>query len=370
MAAQFTFRASGGVGAVFLGLVSSFCSPSVAGDTAAPVDQAVPVRVAAIRDTTIALPVTATGVLAAKEEVPLGFKIGGVISRMAVEEGDKVRVGQLLATLETPEIAGEVAKAQAAVVQADRDLVRATALYADSVIPRAAFEGAETAVAVARANLKIASFNQQYASIRAPAAGTVLRRLAEPGQQIAGGTTALLLGTSGRGQVLRAGLSDRDVERVALGDPASVAFDGAGAPVAGHITQIAAAATPGSGTWTVEIRLDRTVNGPAGGLASGLIGSAEIRPARREPVRLVPLGALLEGDADSGLVYSLAPGDSLAQRHRVRVAFLTADQVAIRDGLSDAASVVVEGSGYLHDGALVRVLPGAGLAEPVPGGVQ
>lgn len=326
-------------------------------DTAAP--QTVLVRLAPVSDTTIVQPVTGTGVLGAKEEVPLGFKIGGVIGRMLVNEGEAVATGQLLATLELPEIAGEVAKAAAGLGQAERDLARAAALYADSVIPQNAYEGATTAVEVARANLEIARFNQRYAAIRAPTAGTILRRAAEPGQQIAGGVPVLVLASAGAGQVVRVGLADRDVARISIGDRALVRFDSkSGVPLGGRVTQIAAQATPGTGAWVTEIRLDARVGAAGGGIASGLIGAVEIAPRRAAPVRLIPLAAVLEGDADSAVVYTIArgPGGSEARRHRVLLAFLTGDQAAVRSGLDGAGAVVTEGAAYLEDGSPVRAM--------------
>jgi multidrug efflux system membrane fusion protein len=318
---------------------------------------AIPVRLAPVIDTLIVQPVTATGVLGAKEEVPLGFKIGGVVGRILVEEGDAVAPGQLLATLELPEIAGEVAKAEAGLTQADRDLTRAEALYVDSVIPRSSYEGAGTAVDVARANLEIARFNQRYAAIRAPSAGTILRRSAEAGQQIAGGVPVLILASAGRGQVVRLGLADRDVARVSTGDPAVVRFDQhPETAVTGRVSQIAAQATPGTGTWTVEVRLDHPVLAANGGVRSGLIGAAEITPRRAERVRLIPVSALLEGDADSAVVYTVATrdADTVAERHRVRVAFITGEQAAVRAGLDGIREVVTEGAGYAQGGGRVR----------------
>jgi membrane fusion protein, multidrug efflux system len=324
---------------------------------AEPTSQARVVRLAPVTDTSVVQPVTATGILGAKEEVPLGFKIGGVIGRIAVEEGDVVAAGQLLATLELPEIAGEVAKAEAGLRQAERDLARAEALYADSVIPRSVWEGAGTAVEVANANLQIARFNQRYAVIRAPGAGTILRRTAEPGQQIGGGVPVLLLGRSGQGQVLRAGLADRDAARVAPGDPAVVRFDAPpGTVMRGRVSQIAAQATPGTGTWVVEIRLEHPVSGSGRGLQSGLIGAVEIRPRREERVRLIPIAALLEGDGDSAAVYTLADHgtDTVAERRGVRIAFLAGEQAAVRAGLEGVHEVLTEGAAYVRDGDPVR----------------
>lgn len=318
--------------------------------------QVTQVRLAPVTDTSIVQPVVASGVLGAKEEIPLGFKIGGVIGRIEVEEGEVVKAGQLLATLELPEIAGAVAKAQAGLDQAERDLARADALYADSVIPRTGWEGAKTAAQVAQADLDIARFNQRYAAIRAPSSGTVLRRSAEPGQQISGGTVVLILASAGRGQVIRVGLADRDVARVSLGDRATIRFQLGTGVVPGRVSQIAAQASPGTGTWSVEVALDRPQPATSGGVASGLIGAVEISPKRADAVRLIPIQALLEGDGDSAEVFTLAVNnsDTTAVRRRVSIAFLSGEQAAVSGGLEGVGEVVTDGAAYLQDGERVH----------------
>src|SRR5690606_17494168 len=80
---------------------------------------AIPVRVAEIVSDTVALPILATGTLGADEEVTLGFKVGGVIARVAVSPGERVRAGQTLALLEMREIDAAVSRAEAAVEKAE-----------------------------------------------------------------------------------------------------------------------------------------------------------------------------------------------------------------------------------------------------------
>ncbi len=337
---------------------------------AAPHDRGIPVTLAAVTETTLAQPIVATGVLGAKEEIPLGFKIGGVVARVLVDAGESVRAGQLLAELEQPEIGAEVAKAEAGVVQAERDYTRATALYRDSVIARDRFEAAETGIAVARANLRIARFNEQYATIRAPATGTILRRLAEPGQQISNGAAVVVLGSRSRGQVVRVGLPDRELARVRVGDRAEVRFEAdAGRAIGGRVTRIAAAASPGSGAWEVEVLLI-TPPPVRGGVASGLIGRVEIQPRRTRAARVVPIEALLEGDGDSAVVYSVdaVRSTTVARRHLVHVAFLQGDRAAIASGLDGVNDIVTAGAGFLSDGATVTVVSGRESRRSGPAG--
>ncbi len=247
-------------------------------------DEAVAVHVAPVRVERMALPVNATGTLGAKEEVALSFKIGGVVARVMVDEGRAVRAGEVLATLDLGEIDPGVARARSAAEKAERDLARARRLYADSVATLEQVQNAETARDVAVAELQGVSFNRRHAVITAPSAGVILRRHAEPGELVQAGATILPLGSDARGHVLRVGLPDRDVVRVRRGDHAIARFDAIpGRLFEGTVTEVAVAADPATGTYRVEVSLPG-----AGGLASGLVGTVEIRPAAEQSVALVP----------------------------------------------------------------------------------
>ncbi len=322
-----------------------------AGKTSSPVPVAV--RTAPVTDTVLARPIIAAGTLAPKDEIALSFKVGGVIARIAVDAGDAVHAGQLLAALNMREIDAALTKSRSGATKAERDLARAQRLYDDSVVTLAQMEDAETAAEQARADLEAAAFNRRYAVIVAPSAGIVLRRSAEPGENVSSGATVLVLGSHARGNVVQVGLPDRDLVSLRKGDPAIARFDALpGEAFQGRVSQIAAAADPGTGTYAVEIAL------PEGGtLAAGLVGQVEIRPSRGAPATLVPVEAILEADGTEATVYALSAEGARAERRRVTVAFIDGNRVAVAQGLEGAAAVVTDGAAYLDDGASVRVTP-------------
>ncbi len=320
---------------------------------AAPATDAVAVRVAPVSEDRLAPPVTASGTLGPKEEVTLSFKVGGVVSRMFVDEGRAVRAGDTLAELDLSEIDAAVVRARSAAEKAESDLTRAKRLYADSVATLEQAQNAQTGRDVAHAELETTLFNRRYAVIVAPASGLILRRSAEPGELVQAGKAILTLGSHARGVVMRAWLADREVVRIRRGDRAVVRFDASpDRTFDGAVTEIAGAADPMTGTYRVEVTLPA-----ASGLASGLIGRVEIRPAAARPLMLVPIDALLEADGASATVYALAPDGRHAERRTVSIAFLAGDRVAIASGLEGVAAVVTDGAAYLDDGATVTVRP-------------
>lgn len=335
--------------ALALLLLAGACRTSDARDAVPPARIAV--RTAPVVAASLDEPAVGAGVVAAHDEFPLAFKIGGVVAGVFVREGDVVRAGQTLAQLDLREIDAQVARARSAVAKAERDLARVKALHADSLAPLAQLQDATTALELARADLQTASVNHRYATVVAPSAGRVLRRSAEPGQTLAAGAPVVVVGGSTGGTVLRVGLADRDVVRIRVGSPATVRLDAfPDRVITGRVRQIAGAATPGTGTYAVEIALD-----DATGLSAGLIGSASIAAAGRGTLPTVPVDALLEADGDRASVYVVA-GDRV-RRRAVRVATIQGDRAAVREGLDGASRVVVTGASYLNDGAAVKVLP-------------
>jgi len=335
---------------LWLALAAAGCARARAADPVA--DRPVPVRVAPLAVETAAPTVSATGTLGPKEELSLGFKTGGVVASVRVDEGRAVRAGQVLATLDPGEIGPAVARAQSAADKAERDLARASRLYADSVATLSQVEDARTGRDVARAELEAALFNRRHATIVAPSNGVILRRNVESGELVQPGATVLVLGSEARGNVVRAGLADRDVVRLHLNDPASVRFGALPDRVfTGRVTEIAAAADPITGTYRVEVAV-----AGAERLASGLVGTLEIRTAAAGPVIMVPSTAVLEADGTRATVYTLAADGRHAERRAVTLAFFAGARIGIASGLEGARAVITDGAAYLENGSKVEVL--------------
>ncbi len=325
---------------------------------------AIPVRIATPEFRRDLPAIVLTGPLGAKEEVPLAFKIGGVVTRVAVEVGDQVTENAVLAELSLAEIDGQVLAAREGLAKARRDLARAEKLYADSVVTLSQLEDARTQRDVAEAQATAAEFNRQYAVIRAPATGTVLRRQLEAGQLVGAGMPVLVLRTDRKGLVLRAAAPDRDAVRIREGEAAAVEFDAfPGERFRGSIERIGVAANPMTGTYEVEVAVE-----PARGrrLVSGLIGRATLRPRAASPLPFIPAEALLEVSGSAATVFVLDADGATVRRRAVRVAFLDGASAAIADGLDAAARVVAAGATRVADGTKVTVVTGTPASPSAP----
>jgi RND family efflux transporter MFP subunit len=336
--------------ASLIALLVAGCSGAEATpDTSIP---PVPITLAEVTRESVSRPVTATGSFGPKDEISLSFKIGGIVSRLSVDEGDVVSRGTVIASLDLREIEAQLTKAKTGFDKATRDLTRIRALHADSVTTLAQLQDAESALAAAQADRDAAQVNRDYAVITAPVSGRVLRRRVQPGALVAPGQEVISLGSDSRGRVVRIGVPDRDAVRLAVGQSAQVTFDATpGTTYTGRVSQRGAATDPRTGMVSVEI----TVTG-ADALPAGTVANVSIAVPSTTDVTLVPVESIIEADGDSATVYSMK--DGRAVRHSVHILFVNGARVAV-EGLDNVQRVVQNGAAYLTDSAAVREVSGA-----------
>lgn len=315
---------------------------------APPATTARPVRTAVVVDTIAARPIVAVGALGARNESELAFTGAGVVARVAVRAGERVRAGQVIATLDPQQVDASLTVARAALEKAERDAARARRLHADSVIGLAMLQDAETALTAARAQLESASFARRTAAITAPADGIVLVVLRDVGSVVGPGAGVVRFAGTAAGSVFRAGLTDRDAIAVSVGDAAEVTLDAVpGRVLRGRVIERAAAPSPVTGTYAVEVAVDGVTD-----LPRGLAGTVTIARRVGDTVRVVPIAAIVEANRERGVVYAV--NGTIAERRDITIAFLSGNRVAIAGGLDGVSKVVTEGAAYLNNGETVR----------------
>lgn len=319
---------------------------------AAAEEEYIPVRTVAVQQRTISLPVHASGILHSSAEQRLSFKIGGVIRKTYVDEGDVVRAGQLLAILDKTEIDAQVAQAQQGLAKAERDLGRVEGLYKDSSATLELLQNATTGRDIAKETARIAQFNQQYAEIRATRSGKIIKKLMNEGEITGPGTPVFVLFETGKDDwVVKINVSDRDWARLSLGMSAKVTMDAyEGTVFPGKVTDLAPAADPTNGLYTVEIRI-----APQGKrFAPGLFAEVDITPSQSRAYTIVPIESIVEGNGKSAFVFALQADATSVKKLPVQIAFMEGNQVVIASGLENVREVVTAGAPYLTEKKKVK----------------
>jgi RND family efflux transporter MFP subunit len=309
------------------------------------------VKVTRIEKEMISFPVLAGGIVVSSREMMLSFKTGGIIASIHVEEGDKVTGGTVLASLNLSEMNAQYSQAKDGFEKALRDYTRVKNLYADSVATLEQLENSETAKNVARAVLDIAEFNLKHSTITATDDGTILKRLAQENEVIAPGYPVFIFGTTGSWKI-RAGLSDRDFVRIRPGDPAKVTFDAyPDTAFAALVSQVGESANPMTGTYTVELDLLQVPER----LASGFVANVAIVPDRKQAYIMVPIGAVVEAEGQTGAVFTVNAAGR-AQKLHIGIAAVRGDHIAVSKGLDTIAGIVTEGAAFLSAGDSVEIV--------------
>jgi RND family efflux transporter MFP subunit len=315
------------------------------------VSEAIPVSVIALASEELEPVIKTSGLFTTDDETMLAFKTGGIIEKIYVKEGDAIRKGQLLATLNLTEIEAQVSQARLSYEKATRDFSRVERLYKDSVATLEQYQNARTGMEVASKQLESANFNRSYSEIRAMSNGFVLRKLVSEGQVISSGTSVFQTNGAGQGKwILKTGVSDGEWASISIGDKATITTDAMPDKVFEATVTRKSEGTDINGAFTVELQL----KSPGKGLASGLFGRATIQTNRNVSIWKIPYDALLDGDAQSGYVFA-TNDEKTAHKVPVRVASIEKDYVVIQSGLEDVKWLITSGSAYLKEGTIIKI---------------
>jgi membrane fusion protein, multidrug efflux system len=340
-----------------LALAISACSENgVAGDKTgegkdakAAADASIPVEVAKpLRGEMLAM-YSGTATLEAEADAEIIAKVGGEVRRLLVEEGDRVKAGQVLAILDDRQLRLQAAQTRAALAKAERDFNRQVELHEKGLVSAGAFEGLKYDLDNHRAANDIASLSLSYSEIRAPFAGIVSERHVKLGQEIAIGVSMFRV-TDPTPLKAAVFVPERELARLKPGQAASIAVDALAGRSFPAIVKLVAP-TVDSATATFKVTLE--VNDPKGDLKPGMFSRVGIVFERRAEAMTIPRIALLDTDGASN-VFVVNAGK--AEQRAIKTGLSNAGKVEVIEGLAGTEQVVVVGQNGLKDGNPVRVV--------------
>ncbi|GLU56085.1 efflux RND transporter periplasmic adaptor subunit [Dyadobacter frigoris] len=314
-------------------------------------DSTIPVKIINSASLNQVQAVETSGLLSSENEARLSFKVGGIIRQILVKEGDHVRKGQLLATLNTTEISAQMSLAEENYLKAKRDAQRTQNLYRDSVNTKEQLQNSQTNLAITEKQMEISRFNLSHASIVAPADGVVIKKLVNAGEQIEGGAPVLFIsGVHNDDWIIKCGLTDKDWTRLKGNEKAEISFDAFSQTFTGSVKTLAQGSDVASGLFQAEIRVDKqNVK-----LVNGLFAKVSIYPKEKTDMISIPFDALIEGENDSAFVF-VANGN-VATKKAVKVAYLEGSKAFILSGIGAGEKIIREGSAYLANGSVIKIV--------------
>jgi RND family efflux transporter MFP subunit len=345
----------------------------------------------------LASTLTVAGEFQPYQEVELHAKVSGYIRRINVDIGDRVKNGQVIATLEVPELNAQVAASQAAIRHSQSEITRAenevtlaqanyAALHAaytrlaeaskrrpgliaeqeldDSRakdqdaeakinVAKSALEATKEQLGISKADNQRVQSLQDYSVVTAPFTGVVTMRYADVGSLIQAGTAS---NTQSMPVVkvaqsdllrLRMPVPEEDVPFIRIGGNVQIKLQATGKTISGKIIRFTRELTTSTRTMLAEV----DVPNPDLTLSTGMTAETTIVLQAEKNVLTIPAGAVLKGD-DHAYVLIVDPGNKV-QKVPVTLGIQGSDRTEITQGLTEHQFVIVSGQDNYQVGQAV-----------------
>lgn len=340
--------------ALVIALALAGCSGEEAAKTAPAAQRTVQAQTTVLQASESLATTAATGSVVALESVHVASRLMGYIRDIAVVEGQAVKQGQRLFTIDPLDIEGAVEQARLGLKQAEdamkdakTDFDRFENLYRDEVVSRQQYEKmklnhdiAVSRAAQAKAGLGTAQGQMRYATVTSPINGVVTQKLANEGDIAAPGHPVLMVENPARLQVQTA-VAEALYKGIRLGQEVMVEIDGQAKPVSAKVARLSPAADPMTHTYPIKLDI------AAPGLRSGAFARV-LFPTGKRSVLAVPVAAVLDRAGITGVFVVDAQG--VAQYRMVRVGQVAGGLIEVLSGLNAGERVVTGNAQAVNNG--------------------
>jgi RND family efflux transporter MFP subunit len=309
---------------------------------------AVSVRIAAVKKEAVDLDFSANGNFAPNQELNFLSENAGRVTRIYVDEGDRVNKGQVLARVDAEIINTDRETAQATLDNAIKDEARYVNSFKTGGVTQQQLDQVKLATKNARLRLQSSARRVSDANIKSPINGIVNKRYIEVGAFVTAQGTQLFELVDVSKLKLKVNVNEGQVANLNVGDKVQIKSNVFPADnFSGKITFIAAKAD-GTLNFPIDIEVE---NNHKNTIKAGMYGTAVFKFPKQAAAITIPRGAFV-GSVSSNQIFVLENGNT-AKLRKVIAGRTIADQVEIIEGLKEGETVIVSGQINLIDGSSV-----------------
>jgi len=292
-----------------------------------------------------------SGLITTENESKLSFKIGGVIDKIFVKEGQSFKSGQLLATLNQTEIEAQVIQARLAVEKSKRDFARVRNLYKDSVATLEQLQNTKTGLEISEKALEQANFNRRYACIYATSSGFTSKKTVNEGEIIQGGSPVFIVNENNnqKNWIVKVGVSEKDWLKIRENNSCRILSNDN--QFNGIISQKSQAIDAGSGTFLVEIK----ILNPTNNLAVGMFAKVMIRSSDIGKTTAIPYDAVIEANGKNAFVF-IPNSKTSVKKIPIVIESFSDKEVLVASGLENQKNIIVGNSPFLNENSKIKIL--------------
>ncbi len=316
---------------------------------------------------------TFSGVVKARSETNLSFKVGGSLSQVNVRLGSRVKKGQLIASidpvdynLQREQAMAQKNSAESQLFSARSTFERVEKLYENNSVSLSEYERAKTSLASAESQLEAAekqleaAENQvKYTRLYAPTDGIISAVNIEINEVVQAGRTVIVMNSEGKNDMeVEVGIPERYIKNIQSGDEVEIRISSIDDRFRGTVTEVAYTSSNTGVTYPVILSLDTK-------------GNQSIRPdmpaevtfrfgsVNQESFLVAPLKAIASG-VDGNYVFRLVADTEeeiyTAEKRMVELGDITEEGYIIREGLNEGDLVAVAGLRSFYEGRKVKLL--------------
>lgn len=287
-----------------------------------------------------------SGTVEAYRTIPLTFQVQGIVQQVLVQEGDRVRKGQLLAVVDPADYENVYRASLAKYQQAKDAYDRLKTVYDQGSLPEIKWVEITTGLEQARSSMEIARNNLNKCRLYAPEDGFIGRRNIEPGQSTLALTTAPLELVKIEQVYVKVPVPEQEVNRLCVGQQVNFNVAATGNQMyTGKITNISPVADMFSRTYAAKI----LVSNPSYTLKPGMVCDVKIPLSANGTSLHIPYRAVTTDDNDRAFVFVVNINTHRVSKRLVQVGQYAGSDVEVVAGLQAGDLIVLDGKEKLSD---------------------
>lgn len=329
------------------GILLTSCGAGDKSDKASA--EAIKVKVTTISPTTVDGKSAYSGTVEEENATLVSFSVAGTVKSIHVGLGDRVRKGQLIATLDKQQIESSWRAAKSTLDQAEDAYKRMQKLHEGGSLPDIKWVEAESKLHQAQSMEEIARKNLADCQLYAPFDGVVAEKQAEVGTNVMPGM-AIVKVVSGQKLKVKIAVPESEIAQIKTGQKALIRVEALGGrTISGTVAEKGIVANPLSRSYDVKFRLDAA---SASGLMPGMVADVVMVDGGEGQAACVLPERLVQLDEHNNRFVWIAKGKT-AIRRTVEIGDYTAHGVTIKSGLSYGDMVISEGQQKVCEGSKI-----------------
>jgi RND family efflux transporter MFP subunit len=292
-----------------------------------------------------------SGTVEASQTIPLTFQSSGTVEQVLVQEGDAVRKGQLMATVDKADNQSIYNSSLAMYQQAKDAYDRLKQVYDNGSLSEVKWVEMETNLKKAQSQLEVAKSSLDKCNLYAPASGVIGKRNIEPGQSAISSFAPLEL-VKIETVLVKISVPENEIGKIKKGMNAGFTISALdNKQYEGTITNVGVVADQFSRTYEVKI----TVKNPELEIKPGMVCDVVLNTSAEKTMVLVPYNSVTKDIEGNSFVFVVTPDKKTVKKQVVKVGGYQTNGLEITSGLTADQTIVIEGKEKLFDNSLISL---------------